>query len=66
MVLTRTPVPRDTSGYPGTPRAAAIAIVERVDDDAIDAGILVGIDEVRVAGMVPVAAEASGRNRLHE
>jgi hypothetical protein len=47
--------------------AAPIAVVERIDQYVIDAGIVVRLDEVRAARLVPyVAAGAGYLRQLHE
>lgn len=47
--------------------AAAVTVVERIDQYVIDAGIVVMLDEVRVGRLVPFAAAGAGYLRqLHE
>jgi opacity protein-like surface antigen len=56
----RTSVTADAEG------AAALTVVERIDQYAVDGGVVVMIDEWRLAGMTPFAAGGAGYLRqLH-
>jgi hypothetical protein len=47
--------------------AAPVTVVERIDQYVVDAGVLVRVDKVRVAGLVPFAAGGAGYLRqIHE
>jgi len=51
----------DTEGAP------PITIVERIDQYVVDAGVVIRLDEVRIAGLMPYAAAGAGYLRqLHE
>jgi hypothetical protein len=57
----RTSVTQDAEGAP------AVTVVERIDQYAIEAGVLVLVDELRLAGTTPfVAAGAGYLRQLHE
>ena len=50
----------ETSVRADTEGAAPVAVVERVDQYVIDAGIIVRLDEVRAARLVPYVAAGAG------
>jgi hypothetical protein len=56
-----TSVSADTEGAP------AITVIERIDQYVIDAGVVIGLDEMRFGRVVPYAAGGAGYLRqLHE